>query len=119
MRSKIVNLVDPILRNFSPPGVMMLRAHRLRLGAAAPQLLSLRVFKIEQKKVVLHARARFLGTDTSAVVAGRMGGGRVFAGAACIAEGACEAVETFRRCVHALVDQASALSQSAAHQLRL
>ena len=73
--------VDPILRNFSPPGVMQLRAHRLTLGYTPPEIISMRVFGVHETGVVLHARVRFASADTSAVVSGRVVSGRIYAGA--------------------------------------
>ena len=76
-----MRIVDPILRNFSPPGVMLLRAHQLKLGNRAPEFVSMRVFSVTEASVVLHARMRFVGDDLLAVVRGHMAGGRVFGSA--------------------------------------
>jgi hypothetical protein len=79
--SRLIKIVDPILRNFSPPGVMMLRAHRLKLGNRAPEIVSMRVVNVSDASVVLHAHVRFVGDDLTAVVLGRFASGRVFGGA--------------------------------------
>lgn len=73
--------VDPILRNVKPPIFLSLKTHRLKFGSRAPEVVAMRTFSVSPRRVVLHARVRFVGDDLQAVIVAGMPTGRVFAGA--------------------------------------
>lgn len=74
-------MVDPILRNVKPPVFLSLKIHRLKFGSRSPEVVSMQTFSVSRRRVVLHARVRFVGDDLQAVLVGGMLTGRVFAGA--------------------------------------
>lgn len=77
----VVAAVDPILRNVKPPIFLSLKTHRLKFGSRAPEVVAMRTFSVSPRRVVLHARVRFVGDDLQAVIVAGMPTGRVFAGA--------------------------------------
>ena len=79
----VIGAVDPILRNVKPPLFLSLKIHRLKFGSRSPEVVSMRTFSVSRRRVVFHARVRFVGDDLQAVLVGLMLTGRVFAGAPC------------------------------------
>jgi hypothetical protein len=77
----VVKAVDPILRNVQPPLFLTLKTHRLKFGSRAPEFVSMSVFSATPRRIVLHARMRFVGDDLQAVLFGLLPTGPVFAGA--------------------------------------
>eukprot|EP00892_Ulva_mutabilis_P005506 jgi/Ulvmu1/3327/UM155_0010.1 len=78
--TSVVRTVDPILRNVKPPIFLSLKIHRLKFGSRSPEVVAMRTFSASSRRVVFHARVRFVGDDLQAVLVGHMLTGRVLAG---------------------------------------
>lgn len=72
--------VDNVLRNVKPPIFSELKMHTLKFGSRAPEFVSMTTFSVSPKRIVIHARVRFVGTDLQATVLGTMPAGKVYAG---------------------------------------
>lgn len=77
----IMRAVDNVLRNVKPPIFSELKMHSLKFGTRAPEFVTMRTFSVSAKRIVIHARMRFVGTDLQATVLGVMPAGKVYAGA--------------------------------------
>jgi hypothetical protein len=76
----IIRAVDNVLRNVKPAIFSDLKMHMLKFGTRAPEFVSISTFSVSPKRIVLHARVRFVGTDLQATVLGTMPAGKVYAG---------------------------------------
>eukprot|EP00892_Ulva_mutabilis_P003576 jgi/Ulvmu1/1590/UM111_0018.1 len=76
----IVNRLNIILRNYDSPIFHRLMFESLKLGARAPEIVTMRTFSVTPRSIVLHAQIRLVGDDLYGSLLGTVSTGQFRAG---------------------------------------